>query len=71
MSEDASDVPKDKSLRDLVLDPVDRASEAIVGIIMTLSITGSISVATAGAREIRTMLLGAVGSTWPRASPRG
>jgi len=62
VSEDVPEVPKDKSLRDQVLDPVDRASDAIVGIIMALSITGSISVATAGAHEIRTMLLGAVGS---------
>ncbi|HUM10958.1 MAG TPA: hypothetical protein VLT82_08435 [Myxococcaceae bacterium] len=62
MSEDVPEPPKDRSLRDQVLDPVDRASEAINGVIMALSITGSISVATAGPHEIRTMLLGALGS---------
>jgi VIT1/CCC1 family predicted Fe2+/Mn2+ transporter len=61
VSEDLPEVPMDPSLLDQVLDPVDRASEAIGGIIMALGITGSISVATAGSHEIRTLLFGAVG----------
>jgi VIT1/CCC1 family predicted Fe2+/Mn2+ transporter len=44
-----------------VLDPVDRASEAIFGTLMTLSVTGSLSVATAGREDLRTMMLTALG----------
>lgn len=44
-----------------VLDPVERASEIIFGLIMVLSFTGSISVATDGREEIRTMVVGAIG----------
>jgi VIT1/CCC1 family predicted Fe2+/Mn2+ transporter len=62
MSEEAEGTPIGRSRRELVLDPVDRASEAIFGIIMALGTTGSISVATAGAHEVRTMLLSAIGS---------
>ena len=61
MSVDVQEAPKNRLPVDKVLDPVDRASEAIFGIIMALSVTGSISVATAGEHEIRTMLLAALG----------
>ncbi len=44
-----------------VLDPVERASEILFGLIMVLSFTGSLSAATAGREEIRTMLFGALG----------
>jgi hypothetical protein len=44
-----------------VLDPVERASEILFGLIMVLSFTGSLSAATAGREEIRTMLIGALG----------
>jgi VIT1/CCC1 family predicted Fe2+/Mn2+ transporter len=44
-----------------VLDPVERAGEAIFGVLMAVSITGSLSVATAGHEEIRTMLDAALG----------
>ncbi len=44
-----------------VLDPVERASEVLFGLIMVLSFTGSLSAATAGREEIRTMLIGALG----------
>jgi hypothetical protein len=44
-----------------VLDPVERAAEAIFGVLMAMSITGSLSVATAGHQEIRAMLATAVG----------
>ena len=44
-----------------VLDPIDRVSEILFGLIMVLTFTGSLSVAEAGRAEIRTMLLGALG----------
>jgi hypothetical protein len=42
------------------LEPVERISEALFGLIMVLTFTCSVSVATAGS-EIRTMLFGALG----------
>lgn len=44
-----------------VLDPVERSAEVFFGLIMVLSFTGSISAATAGREEIRTILFGAIG----------
>lgn len=44
-----------------VLDPVSRISEVIFGLIMVLTFTGSISVATAGREEIRVILWAALG----------
>jgi hypothetical protein len=44
-----------------VLDPVDRVSEVLFGLIMVLTFTGSLSVAEAGRDDVRTMLIGAVG----------
>ena len=44
-----------------VLDPYDRVSEVLFGLIMVLTFTGSLSVATADRGEIRTMLIGALG----------
>ena len=52
---------KDRSDRQGVLDPIERASEAIFGVLMVLSITGSLSVATAGRQEVGAMMLTAVG----------
>ena len=43
------------------LDPIDRVSEVLFGLIMVLTITGSLSVAEAGRNEVRTMLFGALG----------
>jgi hypothetical protein len=43
------------------LDPVDRVSEVLFGLIMVLTFTGSLSVAEAGRDDIRTMLIGALG----------
>jgi VIT1/CCC1 family predicted Fe2+/Mn2+ transporter len=43
------------------LDPLERSSEILFGLIMVLSFTGSLSAATAGHEEIRTMLIGAIG----------
>ena len=44
-----------------VLDPVERVSEVLFGLIMVLTFTGSLSVATAGRADIREMLYGAIG----------
>ena len=44
-----------------VLDPVSRVSEILFGVIMVLTFTGSLSVATAGRAEVREMLVGALG----------
>jgi VIT1/CCC1 family predicted Fe2+/Mn2+ transporter len=44
-----------------VLSPLERFGETVFGLIMVLTITGSISVAEAGRAEIRTMLIGALG----------
>jgi len=44
-----------------LLDPIDRISEVLFGLIMVLTFTGSLSVAEAGREEVRTMLIGAVG----------
>jgi VIT1/CCC1 family predicted Fe2+/Mn2+ transporter len=43
------------------LDPVYRSSEVIFGLLMAMSFIGSISVATAGREEIRTLLAAALG----------
>lgn len=45
----------------LVLSPVDRLAEVLFGLIMVMSFTGSIAVATAGREEIREMLIAAIG----------
>jgi VIT1/CCC1 family predicted Fe2+/Mn2+ transporter len=44
-----------------VLDPVERSEEVIFGLIMALTFTCSISVATSGQQEVREMLIGALG----------
>jgi len=44
-----------------VLDPIDRVSEVIFGLIMALTFTGSLSAASAGREEIRTMMFAALG----------
>ena len=44
-----------------VLDPIDRVSEVLFGLIMVLTFTGSLSVAEAGRADVRLMLLGALG----------
>jgi hypothetical protein len=48
-------------LPDRVLDPVERLSEILFGLIMALTITGAVSVATADRFAIRTMLFAALG----------
>jgi hypothetical protein len=44
-----------------VLDPIDRISEVLFGLIMVLTFTGSLSVADAGREDVRAMLVGALG----------
>jgi hypothetical protein len=48
-------------LPDRVLEPVERLSEILFGLIMALTITGAVSVATADHFAIRTMLFAALG----------
>jgi len=45
----------------LVLEPIERVSEILSGVIMFLSVTGSLSVATAGRDSLHTMLIGGLG----------
>ena len=49
-----------KSTRRL-LDPVDRISEVLFGLIMALTFTCSMSAAEAGREDVRTLLIGAIG----------
>ena len=44
-----------------LLSPVDRVSEVLFGLIMALTFTGTLSVATADRSEVRDMLIGALG----------
>jgi VIT1/CCC1 family predicted Fe2+/Mn2+ transporter len=44
-----------------VLEPYDRISEVLFGLIMVLTFTGSLSVAEAGREDVRAMLIGALG----------
>ena len=44
-----------------LLDPVERISEWLFGLIMVLTFTGAISVAESGRQEIRTIMAGAIG----------
>ncbi len=44
-----------------VLEPYDRISEVLFGLIMVLTCTGSLSIAEVGREAVRTMLLGALG----------
>jgi hypothetical protein len=44
-----------------VLDPSERLSEILFGLIMVLTFTGALSAAESGRSEVRTMLIGAIG----------
>lgn len=44
-----------------VLDPIERVSEVIFGLLMAMTFIGSVSVATAGREEVRTMMIAAIG----------
>jgi hypothetical protein len=54
-----SDAPIKSSKR--VLEPNERISEVLFGLIMVLTFTGSLSVAQAGRDDVRAMLIGALG----------
>ena len=47
--------------RERLLDPVDRISEVLFGLIMAVTIVGSLSIASAGKAEVRTVLFAALG----------
>jgi hypothetical protein len=53
--------PAAKGERRLVLDPTERFSEILFGLIMVLTFTGSLSASSSGHNEVRTMLIGALG----------
>jgi hypothetical protein len=44
-----------------ILDPIDRVSEVLFGLFMVLTFTGTLSAATAGREDVRTMLIAAIG----------
>ena len=46
-----------KETRERLLDPVDRISEILFDLIMAATIVGSLSIATAGWNEVRTVAL--------------
>ena len=52
-------IPTDE--REALLDPVDRISEILFGLIMAVTIVGSLSIATAGQDEVRTVMMAALG----------
>jgi len=43
-----------------VLDPIARVSEVLFGLIMALTFTGTLSAATSGREEFRTVLVGTI-----------
>jgi hypothetical protein len=47
--------------RERVLDPIARTSEVLFGLIMALTFTGTLTAATAGREEIRTLVVGMIG----------
>jgi len=47
--------------RERLLDPVDRISEILFGLLMAVTIVGSLSIATAGRQEVRTIMAAALG----------
>jgi len=53
--------PESAPRRRRVLDPAERSAEVLFGVIMVLTFTGSLSAATSGREEVRTMLIGAIG----------
>ena len=47
--------------RDRLLDPVARVSEILFGLIMAMTFTGTLGVATAGREDVRVLLVGTIG----------
>jgi hypothetical protein len=54
-------LPEQTKYGELLLDPMDRVSEVLFGLIMVLSATCSFSIGGAGATDARQMLIGALG----------
>ncbi|MDH4566307.1 hypothetical protein E8E95_06410 [Pseudomonas sp. BN414] len=52
---------EERNTRQRILEPVDRITEVIFGLLMAMTFIGSLSVATAGREEARTMLIAAFG----------
>ena len=52
---------RDSTKREALLDPIDRVSEILFGLIMAVTIIGSVSVASAGHAEVRTAMAAALG----------
>lgn len=50
-----------KAGRRRILDPLERFSEILFGLIMTVTVTGALSAASPGREEARTMIVGAIG----------
>jgi hypothetical protein len=48
-----------------VLDPMERISELLFGVIMALTFTLTVGIATADDLKVRTMLLAPSAATWP------
>ena len=53
--------PQGSPVNRRMLDPAERTSEVLFGLIMVLTFTGSLSIAEAGREDIRAMLIGAPG----------
>jgi len=47
--------------RERLLDPISRISEILFGLIMALTLTTTLSAATAGRDEVRTLIVGVLG----------
>jgi VIT1/CCC1 family predicted Fe2+/Mn2+ transporter len=58
---EGAEMSEDEPEHARVLDPIERASEAIFGVLMAMTFTGSLSAATAAREEVRTMLFTALG----------
>jgi hypothetical protein len=53
--------PSNEKTSARLLDPIDRISEVLFGLIMVLTSTGTLSVVSAGRAEVKTMILGGLG----------
>jgi hypothetical protein len=61
VTSESRETPAAKAPRRRVLDPTERFSEILFGLIMVLTFTGSLSASSSGRNEVRTMLIGALG----------
>jgi hypothetical protein len=67
MSDASGSVPSspavggERATEERILDPIDRNSEVLFGLFMVLTFTCTLSVATAGRQDVRTMLIAAIG----------